>query len=167
MPTLVPAFAFALLCALPASAAQLTSQSADPNYPNRPIRIVVGFTPGGQPDITARLIGPKLTESLGQQVIVDNRPGAGGVFAARIVAQSLYGVDLKPEAVRLCELRLWLAIVSSSDATIDTIARHIEDALQPFRLRVSGNSGCNHYTPGTPTHAAGSSAAPPTAEPQR
>src|SRR6185503_16350922 len=39
----------------------------------------------------------------------------------RIVANSLYGVDLKPEAVRLCELRLWLAIVSASDATIDTV----------------------------------------------
>jgi tripartite-type tricarboxylate transporter receptor subunit TctC len=58
------------------------------SFPNRPIRIVVGFTPGGQPDITARLLGPKLTEALGQQVIVDNRPGAGGVFGARIVAQS-------------------------------------------------------------------------------
>ena len=58
------------------------------DFPNRPIRIVVGFTPGGQPDITARLIGPKITEALGQQVIVDNRPGAGGVFGARIVAQS-------------------------------------------------------------------------------
>ena len=63
-----------------------TVHAAD--FSARPIRIVVGFTPGGQPDITARLIGPKLTEALGQQVIVDNRPGAGGVFAARIVAQS-------------------------------------------------------------------------------
>ena len=62
--------------------------AATADFPNRPIRIVVGFTPGGQPDITARLIGPKLTEALGQQVIVDNRPGAGGVFGARIVAQS-------------------------------------------------------------------------------
>jgi hypothetical protein len=41
-----------------------------------------------------------------------------------------------------------------------------EEALQLFRLRVSGNSGCNRYTPGKPTHAAGSSAAPPIAEPQ-
>ena len=43
----------------------------------------------------------------------------------------------------------------------------IEAALQPFRLRVSGNSRCHHFSPGQPTHAAGSSAAPPTAEPQR
>ncbi len=55
-------------------------------FPSRPIRIVVGFPPGGQPDLTARLVGPKLVESLQQQVIVDNRPAAGGVAAARIVA---------------------------------------------------------------------------------
>jgi tripartite-type tricarboxylate transporter receptor subunit TctC len=58
------------------------------NYPNRPIRVVVVSTPGGSVDTMARTIGPKLAEKWGQQVIVDNRPGAGGAIAAEIVSRS-------------------------------------------------------------------------------
>ena len=47
-------------------------------YPTRAIRIVVGFTPGGGNDIIARIVGQKLSESLGQPVIIENKPGAGG-----------------------------------------------------------------------------------------
>jgi tripartite-type tricarboxylate transporter receptor subunit TctC len=57
-------------------------------FPSKPIRIVIGFTPGGGPDITARLIGQRLTESWKQQVVVDNRPGAGGTIAAHTVARA-------------------------------------------------------------------------------
>ena len=53
----------------------------------RPIRIVVVSTPGGSVDTMARAVGPKLAESWGQQVIVDNRPGAGGAIAAELVAK--------------------------------------------------------------------------------
>jgi tripartite-type tricarboxylate transporter receptor subunit TctC len=55
-------------------------------YPARPIRVMVGFTPGGLPDITARLIGQRLSESWKQPVTVENRPGAGGNIAAQAVA---------------------------------------------------------------------------------
>ncbi len=57
-------------------------------YPSKPIRLVVGFTPGGGVDINARLLGPKLTEYLGQQIIVDNGPGAGTNIANEYVAKS-------------------------------------------------------------------------------
>src|SRR6185295_16480651 len=58
------------------------------DYPQRPIRLIVGFTPGGSTDLVARLIGAKLAERLGQQVVIDNRPGASGIIAAEIVAKS-------------------------------------------------------------------------------
>lgn len=57
-------------------------------FPEKPIRLVIGFTPGGVPDITARLIGQKLVERWKQQVVVDNRPGAGGTIAAQTVASA-------------------------------------------------------------------------------
>ena len=51
------------------------------NYPSRPIKLIVGFPPGGGLDFTSRLIAPYLAEALGQQVIVENKPGAAGVIA--------------------------------------------------------------------------------------
>jgi tripartite-type tricarboxylate transporter receptor subunit TctC len=55
------------------------------NWPNKPIRLLVGFSPGGASDITTRIIGQRLSEALGQPVVIDNRAGASGAIAARIV----------------------------------------------------------------------------------
>lgn len=58
------------------------------SFPSRPIRLVVPFGPGGVGDITARVVAQKMGETMGQQVIVDNRPSAGGIVAAELVAKS-------------------------------------------------------------------------------
>ncbi len=57
-------------------------------YPSRPIRIVIGFPPGGAIDIIARVLAPKMTADLGQSVVIDNRGGAGGVIGMQAVAQA-------------------------------------------------------------------------------
>src|SRR5258706_3345426 len=57
-------------------------------WPEKPVRFVVGFTPGGPSDILARALGQKLAELWAQQVVIENRPGAGGNIAAELVAKS-------------------------------------------------------------------------------
>src|SRR5690349_9969844 len=57
-------------------------------YPSRPVHIVVGFAPGGATDLLARLIGQWLSERLGQQFVVENRPGAAGNIATEAVARA-------------------------------------------------------------------------------
>jgi tripartite-type tricarboxylate transporter receptor subunit TctC len=57
-------------------------------YPAKPVRIIVGFPPGGAADSLARVIGHSLSERLGQQFVIENRPGAGGIIGAEAVARA-------------------------------------------------------------------------------
>jgi len=77
--------AFALTLVTAVSALPAFGQS----YPARPIRFILGFAPGGASDTMARAIGTRLSEGLGQPVVIDNRAGAGGNIAAEIVARSI------------------------------------------------------------------------------
>ncbi len=58
------------------------------NFPSHPIRFVIPFAPGGPADVSARTLAVKLTETLGQNIVIDNRPGGGGIVAAEIVARA-------------------------------------------------------------------------------
>ena len=58
------------------------------SYPDRPVKVIVGFAPGGSSDTVARLVGQKLAPLLGQPVVVENKPGAGGVLGADLVAKA-------------------------------------------------------------------------------
>ena len=65
-----------------------TAAAAQPAYPSRPIRVIVPYPPGGNVDITARIVGPVLGEIVGQTIVVDNRSGAGGNLGANMVARA-------------------------------------------------------------------------------
>ena len=71
-----------------ATAAMLVAALAIAQYPSRPIRIVVPIPPGGAPDVAARVLGQKLSEAMGQPVVIENRVGSNGVSAADLVAKS-------------------------------------------------------------------------------
>ncbi|MGB9389915.1 MAG: hypothetical protein WCB70_07970 [Xanthobacteraceae bacterium] len=70
--------------ALPVASHLVWAQS----YPSRPVRIIVGFAPGGTSDISARLVGPWLSERLGRQFITENKTGAAGIIAAEYVVKA-------------------------------------------------------------------------------
>lgn len=91
--------AFILLS--PAAGAQAGDAAA---YPNKSVRIVVPFSPGGSNDIMARLLGQKLTEAFQQQFVVDNRPGASGIIGTEIAAKA------SPDGYTLLVMSLTLAV---------------------------------------------------------
>ncbi len=109
----------AIVLLLISGSAIATQSKGASEFPVRPIRIVVGFTPGGQPDIFSRMIAAKLGEALGQPIIVDNRPGAGGVIGSKIVA------DATPDGHTLLS-------VSASHVILPAVRKLAYDPLKDF-----------------------------------
>lgn len=83
-----PVCAALLLCAASTAAMAQATGGGAASYPNKPVRWVVPFPPGGSTDIIARLVGQKLSDTLGQQFVLDNRPGAGGSLGGEMVAKA-------------------------------------------------------------------------------
>jgi tripartite-type tricarboxylate transporter receptor subunit TctC len=94
----------ALLIAATGLVQSAPASAAPPEYPTRSIRLIVPFAPGGSNDIMARLIGQHFSESMGQPVIVDNRPGAGGIIGTDAAAKS------PPDGYTLLMMSVTLAV---------------------------------------------------------
>ena len=99
--------ATALACAIAAQPLAAAQPDAAKNYPNRPIRFIVPFAPGAGTDTTARTIGQKLSETWGQQVVVDNRTGAGGAIGVDLTAKAI------PDGYTICLISASLSVNSA------------------------------------------------------
>ncbi len=121
----VALFAAVLIHALPAAAQ---------DYPNKPVRVIVPFAPGGGSDITARQISQKLAERLGQQFIVDNRGGAGGLIGLEMAAKS--APDGYTLVVMSGSFSATPALQQPAFDPINTIIGVVEVGYTPFVLSV-------------------------------
>ena len=89
------------------AAALLPGRALAQAYPSKPVRLLVGYPPGGFPDTMARIVAPKLAEAFGQQFVIENRPGAGGSLACEMAAKAapdgytLVVVDIGQSAINL------------------------------------------------------------------
>ena len=75
-------------CSFIAACTLAMSGAWSQNYPTKPVKIIVPFAAGGVADITARVLSQKMSENIGQQVLVDNRPSAGGIVGSEAVAKA-------------------------------------------------------------------------------
>jgi tripartite-type tricarboxylate transporter receptor subunit TctC len=80
--------ALALYGILVLAATPTVAYGAGSNYPTRPVRVIVPYSPGGSSDTVARIVAQKLGETLGQQFVIDNRPGASGSLGRDLVAKA-------------------------------------------------------------------------------
>ena len=153
---------------LVATAACAQGIDAAKNYPSKPIRIVVPFTPGGSNDILGRFVGQKLTERLGQQTVIDNRAGGDGItgtdYVARatpdgytlLVVSTTFAMNPAIRAVPFDPLKSFTAIslIGSGPNLLATMpalnANSVKDLIamaksKPGQLRYAGTGGFNQF----------------------
>jgi tripartite-type tricarboxylate transporter receptor subunit TctC len=116
------------MAAMLVPAAHGAQSEAAANYPNKPIRLIVPYSAGGATDITARVIGAKLTDQWGQQVVVDNRTGAGGAIAVE------YTANATPDGHTLC---LFSASQATATAAGQKLPYDLLKDLQPIAQATS------------------------------
>ncbi|MBI3915969.1 MAG: tripartite tricarboxylate transporter substrate binding protein [Betaproteobacteria bacterium] len=111
------------------SAVHAAAPDATKDYPNKPIRLVAPFVPGGGSDTTARAIALKLSERWGQQVVVDNRTGAAGAIGVEITAQAI------PDGYTICVISASHAVLSATNSKLPyDLARDLQGISQATSL---------------------------------
>jgi len=118
----------------------LAQGDAAAGYPKQPIRVVVGFTPGGTNDLLGRLVAQKFGERLGQPAVVENRPGAGGIIAAEFVARAApdgYTLLVAPAGTMTINPAVYSKLPYDA---IKSYAHAAMVATYPFILSVNANS---------------------------
>ena len=118
-------YTYAVTALLVATSAAAPATSGAPDYPSRPIRLLVPFAPGGGADTLARIITPRLTESMGQQWVVDNRGGAAGNIAAETVSRAA------PDGYTVF---MGFSTVLTVNPSLYRLAFSVEKDLQPVTL---------------------------------
>lgn len=116
-----------LVAGLAAAVSLLAAPAASAAYPEKPIRLIVGFSAGGTTDVVARVLGKEVGEALGQPVVVENRPGAGSNIAAEAVARA------EPDGYTL----LMVAVTSAINHTLyKNLSFNLVDDFTPIALAV-------------------------------
>lgn len=170
LPRMVRALA---CCAVATLVCATMPASAQGNYPNKPITLVVPFAPGGGNDILARLIAPKMSQQLGQPIVIENKPGAGGNLGADYVAHAApdgYTVVIASSQITMNPY-LGMKVPFNIERDFEAVGKIgsvplmlVSNPEQPYRTLkefidyTRANPGKVSYSspgPGTPQHLAG------------
>ena len=123
---------FAVTVVLVGFSAAIEAATTEASYPNRPVRFIVPFAPGGPSDILSRLVGQKLSESVGQTVVIDNRGAVGGILGAELGAHS------PPDGYTL--LMSANSLLTINPHVYKKLPYHPERDLQPITQLTSGGN---------------------------